>query len=184
MKTRFEADFKRVKKVAYPNYYMIARAELGLHEQVGPGSNPRIMAMADRVSRQPGRAWVKTFYASDDVPWCALGVSDALVQAGHSIPDNPLSAGAYRMYGTKLSGPMAGAIAVKARRGGNHVGLVSAISVDGKHLLILGFNQGDAVREDWYLASVFDAFRAPAGVKLDDLPRRDLTPSAPAASEA
>ena len=170
--------------MAYPNYYMIARAELGLHEQVGPGSNPRIMAMAERVSRQPGCGWVKTFYASDDVPWCALGVSDALVQAGLPIPANPLSAGAYRVYGDRLSGPKAGAIAVKARQGGNHVGLVSAISTDSKHLQILGFNQGDAVREDWYLASVFDAFRAPAGVKLDDLPRRDPTPGTRAASEA
>lgn len=154
--------------MGYPSYYRIARAELGLSEKVGPGSNPRIMAMAARVSKLPGYGWVQTFFKDDGIPWCALGVSDALVQAGLPIPKNPLSAGAFREYGNKLDGPMAGAIAVKSRKGGNHVGLVSAISSpSGKMLLILGFNQGDACSEIWYPATAFDSFRAPPGITLD-----------------
>lgn len=159
--------------MGYPSYYRIARTELGLSEKVGPGSNPRIMAMAARVSKVPGRGWVATFFKDDGIPWCALGVSDALVQAGLPIPGNPLSAGAFRDYGDKLDGPMAGAIAVKARQGGNHVGLVSGVSPDGKKVLILGFNQGDACKEDWYRTDVFDAFRSPGGLKLDPAPKID-----------
>lgn len=164
--------------MGYPSYYRIARVELGLREISGPGSNPRIMAMAARVAKVPGREWVKTFYKDDGIPWCALGVSDSLVQAGLPIPLNPLSAGAFRDYGENLDGPMAGAIAVKSRKGGNHVGLVSGISPDGKRLLVLGFNQGDACSESWYPTKAFDSFRAPGGVKLDAAPKIDPTPVA------
>lgn len=156
--------------MGYPSYYRIARVELGLKEVAGPGSNPRIMAMAARVALQRGCAWVASFYTDDGIPWCALGVSDALVQAGLPIPSNPLSAGAYRDYGTKLAGPRAGAIAVKSRKGGNHVGLVSGVSPTGKMMLVLGFNQGDACSEVWYPTAAFDSFRAPPGINLDPAP--------------
>lgn len=55
----------------------------------------------------------------------------------------------YADYGTRISGPRVGAIAVMARKGGGHVGVVSGIDSDGNPIIISG-NHGHRVAEAKY----------------------------------
>lgn len=55
----------------------------------------------------------------------------------------------YASYGTRVSGPQVGAIAVMGRKGGGHVGVVSAIDSDGNPIIISG-NHGHKVAESKY----------------------------------
>jgi uncharacterized protein (TIGR02594 family) len=158
-----------------PNYLMIMKSDLGLKEAPGAADNPLIVAKAPRVAaylKAHGIAadWVTGFYHHDDIPWCALEVSDCLVRAGILPPSNPLSAGAFRSWGVDVGGPKLGAIAVKHRVGGNHVGLVAGLSQNGAMVLVIAGNADDQVRYDWYPVNGFDAFRAPTGVDLDPAP--------------
>jgi uncharacterized protein (TIGR02594 family) len=52
----------------------------------------------------------------------------------------------FASYGQRVSGPQVGAIAVMARRGGGHVGVVSGIDAQGNPIVISG-NYGHRVRE-------------------------------------
>ena len=59
-----------------------------------------------------------------------------LRRTGHKPGSN--LAGAYAHYGTRVSGPVVGAIAVMGRRGGGHVGIVSGIAANGNQIIISG----------------------------------------------
>ena len=63
-------------------------------------------------------------------PWCAYGLSDALVATGHRPLASGMAASALA-YGPRLPGPHVGAIAVLGRHGRiYHVGLVEAVYGD------------------------------------------------------
>lgn len=129
-----------------PPWLTVMRGLIGTVEVPGPKSNPAILHWAEVVSKHdPKLEWVKDFYKDDQIPWCALTVSFALVTVGLSCPvPNPLSALKYATYGIKAGAPVPGSIGVFSRSGGGHVGVVEAISDDDR-LLILGGNQGDKV---------------------------------------
>ena len=60
--------------------------------------------------------------------WCGAFMDLVLKRTGHAGGGN-LACG-YARYGTRVSGPQVGAIAVMGRRGGGHVGVVSGIDAE------------------------------------------------------
>ena len=63
-------------------------------------------------------------------------------------------------YGRRLSGPQVGAVAVMARRGGGHVGVVSGVLPNGDVKVISG-NHGHRVAESVYGRGRIVAFVLP-----------------------
>ena len=59
-----------------------------------------------------------------------------LKRTGHKGGGNLASA--YARYGTRVSGPQVGAIAVMGRKGGGHVGIVTGIDPNGNPVVISG----------------------------------------------
>jgi uncharacterized protein (TIGR02594 family) len=70
-----------------------------------------------------------------------------LKKTGHAGGGN--LARAYANYGRRVSGPQVGAIAVMARGGGGHVGVVSGVDASGNPIIISG-NHNDTVAESTY----------------------------------
>ena len=68
--------------------------------------------------------------------WCGAFMDLVLKETGHKGGGN-LALG-YLHYGTRVSGPQVGAIAVMSRRGGGHVGVVSGIDANGNPIIISG----------------------------------------------
>lgn len=77
--------------------------------------------------------------------WCARFVNMVLKQTGHRGTGSDL-ASSFAHYGHRVSGPEVGAIAVMARRGGGHVGIITGIDSHGNPIMISG-NNGNRVRE-------------------------------------
>jgi len=93
-------------------------------------------------------------------------------EAGYTIPKHSYRALSWLNFGVKSFIPVYGAIAVKSRRGGGHVGFVVGQSNNGKYLDILGGNQSNEVRVSRYRKDVFKDFRIPTGY----IPDRELVP--------
>jgi len=79
--------------------------------------------------------------------WCGAFMDKVLKDTGHRGGGNLASA--YARYGTRLSGPQVGAIAVMGRRGGGHVGVVSGLDASGNPIIISG-NHNNTVAESVY----------------------------------
>jgi uncharacterized protein (TIGR02594 family) len=77
--------------------------------------------------------------------WCARFVNMVLQHLGYRGTGSD-AASSFASYGQRVSGPQIGAIAVMARRGGGHVGVVSGIDAQGNPVLVSG-NNGNRVRE-------------------------------------
>jgi uncharacterized protein (TIGR02594 family) len=77
--------------------------------------------------------------------WCARFMNMVLQQTGHSGTGSDL-ASSFAHYGTRVSGPQIGAIAVMGRRGGGHVGIITGVDASGNPIMISG-NNGNRVRE-------------------------------------
>src|ERR1700694_5509281 len=72
--------------------------------------------------------------------WCARFVNMVLQHLGYRGTGSD-AASSFASYGQRVSGPQIGAIAVMARRGGGHVGVVSGIDASGNPILISGNNR-------------------------------------------
>lgn len=68
--------------------------------------------------------------------WCGAFMDLVLKRTGHTGGGNLASS--YARYGTRISGPQVGAIAVMGRRGGGHVGVVSGIDPNGNPIVVSG----------------------------------------------
>ncbi len=79
--------------------------------------------------------------------WCAAFLDMVLRKTGHKGGGN-LALG-YEHYGTRVAGPEIGAIAVMARRGGGHVGVVSGVDPNGNPIIVSG-NHNHTVAEAVY----------------------------------
>jgi uncharacterized protein (TIGR02594 family) len=90
--------------------------------------------------------------------WCGAFMDMVLKKTGHKGGGN--LARAYAQYGHRISGPQVGAIAVMARRGGGHVGVVSGIDSSGNPIIISG-NHNDRVAEATYPRSRIIAYVMP-----------------------
>ena len=81
--------------------------------------------------------------------WCADFMNLVLAQSGAQTSKSSL-ARSFASYGTRLSGPQVGAIAVLSRgKRGGHVGIVKGIDARGNPIIISG-NHGKRVGEGTY----------------------------------
>ena len=81
--------------------------------------------------------------------WCATFMNLVLERSGHKGTGSNM-ASSFASYGTRISGPQVGAIAVMTRgRRGGHVGIVSGIDANGNPIIISG-NHGRRVAESTY----------------------------------
>lgn len=112
-----------------------AKSLIGLKEINGVNHNPTI------------KSWLKSLKAAwtdDETPWCGTFVAHCLSSAGRSIPKHWYRAKEYLNYGTELTSPAYGCIAVKSRAGGGHVFFVVGETSDGA-IVGLGGNQNNQV---------------------------------------
>jgi uncharacterized protein (TIGR02594 family) len=77
--------------------------------------------------------------------WCARFMNMVLQRSGYRGTGSD-AARSFASYGRRVSGPQIGAIAVMARRGGGHVGIVSGIDASGNPIVVSG-NSRNRVRE-------------------------------------
>lgn len=91
--------------------------------------------------------------------WCARFVNYVLKATGHGGTGSDAAA-SFAHYGTRVSGPQVGAIAVMSRRGGGHVGVVSGVDSAGNPVVISG-NHNRRVREAVYPRSRVYAYVIP-----------------------
>jgi uncharacterized protein (TIGR02594 family) len=80
--------------------------------------------------------------------WCARFMNLVLERTGHHGSGSDM-ARSFASYGRRVSGPQVGAIAVMARRGGGHVGVVSGVDASGNPIVVSG-NHGHRVAEAVY----------------------------------
>lgn len=92
--------------------------------------------------------------------WCGAFMDMVLKRTGH--PGGGNLAKAYAHYGTRVSGPQVGAIAVMGRRGGGHVGVVSGVDPNGNPIIVSG-NHNRTVAESVYPAGRISAYVLPGG---------------------
>src|SRR5262249_13037577 len=72
--------------------------------------------------------------------WCARFMNMVLQHTGHQGTGSDM-ASSFARYGTRVSGPQVGAIAVMSRgRGGGHVGIITGIDAQGNPIMISGNN--------------------------------------------
>lgn len=90
--------------------------------------------------------------------WCGAFMDLVLKRTGHAGGGNLASA--YARYGTRVSGPQVGAIAVMGRKGGGHVGVVSGVDANGNPIIISG-NHNRTTAESVYPASRIVAYVMP-----------------------
>lgn len=88
--------------------------------------------------------------------WCGAFMDLVLKKTGHTGGGN--LAGAYARYGTRVSGPQVGAIAVM----NHHVGVVSGIDANGNPIIVSG-NHNRTVAESVYPRSRISAYVLPGG---------------------
>lgn len=78
--------------------------------------------------------------------WCARFMNMVLQHTGHRGTGSDM-ANSFARYGTRVSGPQVGAIAVMSRgRSGGHVGIITGVDGKGNPIMISG-NNGNRVRE-------------------------------------
>ena len=92
--------------------------------------------------------------------WCGAFMDLVLKRTGHRGGGN-LAKG-YANYGTRVSGPQVGTIAVLTRRGGGHVGVVSGVDPNGNPIIVSG-NHNRTVAESVYPAGRVTAYVLPGG---------------------
>lgn len=90
--------------------------------------------------------------------WCGAFMDLVLKRTGHAGGGN-LASG-YAHYGSRVSGPQVGAIAVMGRKGGGHVGVVSGIDPNGNPIVVSG-NHNHTVAESVYPRSRISAYVMP-----------------------
>ena len=93
--------------------------------------------------------------------WCGAFMDMVLKRTGHRGGGN-LARG-YASYGTRVSGPQVGALAIMSRgRGGGHVGVVSGVDANGNVIVVSG-NHNNTVAESVYPRSRIFAYVMPNG---------------------
>ena len=147
-----------------------AKKHVGLREVKGIKHSPTIAAWLNELG-----AW----WTDDETAWCGVFIAICLKRAGLKrglvnsraktyvkgdkagsgfYPYNWYGAGEYRIEGgRKLDKPCYGCVAVKSRKGGNHVAFVLARLPDGR-LACIGGNQSNQVSIAAYKESDFDSF--------------------------
>lgn len=145
-----------------PRWVTIGRTFLGLREIPGAPTSPVIAGwLAD----------LKAWWKDDETPWCGTACAAWMRAAGVELPQHWYRAKGWLDWGVRLSTPVLGCVVVFERDGGGHVGLVVGAFLGGD-LLVLGGNQGDAVRLSRFQRARVAGYRWPPAVPLmvDALP--------------
>jgi uncharacterized protein (TIGR02594 family) len=130
---------------AAPKWIEIARKEIGQREIAGRTHNARIMeyiyTCTNILETENQRKYVAR-EGEEGVEWCSCFVNWCLRQAGIMGTNNAL-ASSWINWGTKLTAPQSGAIAVYSWTGGkiHHVSFVD--EVDGEFKMLGGNQSGD-----------------------------------------
>lgn len=142
-----------------PRWMEVARKYEGLAEVKGPKSNPIILGWLQNEGK--GKSWVK----DDATPWCGATMAGVFTEAGmiEVVPPEPLRAKSWASVGVPLDSPRAGAIYVRPRPGGHHVGLVERW--DATHVWIRGGNQNDKFCVSEFKRTASDVYRWPVPLK-------------------
>ena len=130
----------------------MARAELGIAEQSGSASNPRITAYHATTTLGP---------QPDHVHWCSSFVNFCITHAGLTGTNSAL-ARSWATWGVETPSLVPGCIVV-LKRGeppSGHVGFF--VGMDAGRVRLLGGNQGDAVSIASFEANRVIAKRLPA----------------------
>ncbi len=151
-----DGDLGRYTKAAIedldiPRYLKIAMGEIGTKEIKGSAAHNKRVLEYHSISGG---------FSTDEVPWCASFVNWVMLQSGVQKTANyPARAKSWGDFGVAIQFPKVGAIAVKTRIGGGHVGFV--VAVRGNSLYLLGGNQSDEVNIRRYRVQDFVTFRMP-----------------------
>lgn len=119
-----------------PSWLMEAEANIGLREIPGAPTAPAITRWLVELG-----AWWK----GDEVPWCGTFVAHCMKTAAIEPPAAWYRAKAWASWGQPIDQPIFGCVVVFERAGGGHVGFAVGRQGGGR-ILVLGGNQGDAVR--------------------------------------
>lgn len=141
-----------------------------LPKKFGPGANPmppwvseisKYLGLHERHDNALLQEWLRsdgsTLGDPAKLPWCGDAAITALVNAlpDEVLPDdlevNPYWARNFAEYG-QACGYVYGAVAAFSRGKGGHVGFVIGYDSDRRRFLVLGGNQGDAIRDDTWIA--------------------------------
>lgn len=106
------------------------------------------------------RRWIGTNPTGWSNLWCARFMNLVLERTGHRGTGSNMAA-SFASYGSRISGPQVGAIAVMSRGAkGGHVGVVSGIDKSGNPIIISG-NHNKRVAEATYPARRIYAYVIP-----------------------
>lgn len=143
-----------------PKWLVAALGYVGQREVPGPGVSAWIR---DMWLRLPGGRWFWDHYGRDDsrLPWCGAFMARVMLDCGLPHPVRYASALAWAEWGQPC-GLRLGAVAVLRRAGGGHVGIVAGCTRSGR-IVLVGGNQGNAVRLSAFDAGRVTAYRWPAG---------------------
>lgn len=104
--------------------------------------------------------------------WCGAFLDMVLKRIGYKGGGNLASA--YARYGTRISGPQIGAIAVMWRQGGGHVGIVTGLDKKGNPIIISG-NYQKRVAEAVYPRGRIYAYVVPSDRQRIAAARAEVT---------
>lgn len=141
-----------------PRWVEMAKKDIGLTEIKGQPTSPKIVQWLKSLG-----AW----WADDEVPWCGTAMAAWMTACGIKPPKAWYRAMAWSDWGSPLSWPIQGCVVVFSRKGGGHVGLVVGETPEG-NLLVLGGNQGDAVRVSAFSKDRVTAYRWPPNEPMHD----------------
>lgn len=124
----------------------------GLREIKGAKHNSTIVGWLKSL-----RAW----WSEDETPWCGTFVAHCLTVGGRAVPKNWFRALAYKEYGSVLTKPAYGCIAMTQRKGGGHVFFVVGETENGD-IVGYGGNQSDMVNLRVFPRNAIVGYRWPA----------------------
>ena len=155
----------------YPVYKVTAAVavEAGRHRrhsladaraQAQSHSNSAFGGVSNDALVSEARKYIGTNPTGRGSLWCGAFMDLVLKRTGHAGGGN-LAVG-YEHYGTRVSGPQVGAIAVMGRHGGGHVGVVTGVDANGNPIIVSG-NHNHTVAESVYPRSRIAAYVVPNG---------------------
>ena len=113
-----------------------AKKHIGLKEVSGKAHNPTILNWLKSLG-----AW----WSEDETAWCGTFIAHCLKVAGVKYPKHWYRALDYVNYGSKLTKPAYGCVAIKTRQGGGHVCFVVGRDENTRKLVCIGGNQSNMV---------------------------------------
>lgn len=137
-----------------PKWLQLAEAEVGTKEGPGAINNPTVVGYWQSAQL--------AFIKDDATPWCA-GFANAMLERSGVRGSRKAAARSFLNWGTKLDGPVLGAITVLNRPPSpwqGHVGFLA--SHDATTVTLVGGNQGDKVSYAKFPKSRVIGYRWPA----------------------